>query len=81
MEWQKTQGETARECDGESSRRRSSTPPEWQSCPGGTKPPEWPPRERRCRGKTDGGREGTDPPPHQIKQSVRDQRQGRGEDG
>ena len=49
---------TAREWEEESSRRRASTPPEWKSFPGGTKPPEWPPRKREFRGKTDGGGEG-----------------------
>ena len=32
------QGGTAREWEGELSRRRALTPTEWQSCPGGTKP-------------------------------------------
>ena len=39
-EWQKTHEGPAREWEGESSHHRASTPPEWQSYPGATKPLE-----------------------------------------
>ena len=48
---------------GESSRHRVPAPPEWQSCPGGTKPPEGPQLAREDRGRTERGGEGTKPPP------------------
>ena len=47
----------------ELSRRRSLTPPKCQSCPVGTKPPEWPPSESECWGETDRIGEGTETPP------------------
>ena len=62
LEWQKTLGRTARECEGGSSCRRASTPPEWKSCLQETKPPGFPPRVKKCLGRTNGVWEGTEPP-------------------
>ena len=62
-EWQENAEGTARGCKGEPSFYRALTSPEWVSCPGGTKPSEWPPRERDYWGRTDEGRKGTEPPP------------------
>ena len=53
----------ARECEGEMSRRRALTPPEWTSFPGGTKTLEWPPMVRECQGEGEDGRIGDGTPP------------------
>ena len=59
MKFWKTPGGTAREWEGESSRRRASTTPEWTHCPRVKKPPEWTTQARECQGRTDRGGEGT----------------------
>ena len=48
---------------GGSSLQGASTPLQWKSFPRGENPPEGPPRETECQGRTDGGGEGTDTPP------------------
>ena len=63
LEWRKTYGGPATELVGESSRHRAPTLPEWQSCPGETKPLEGPQKSRADQERTDGGGEGTQTPP------------------
>ena len=79
--WHKNLGETAKEWEGGSSRRRESTPLEWKIWTGGGEPLGYLPMEKECQGKTYRGGEGTEPPPHHLSnRDARSQHQRRGND-